>query len=393
LKRDERAAARQGDWLIELAVWKTIASGGHPEPVVPPPELPEAIEAVTLWLGLRSFSAGCTAMTGVEAVSNGVSAFCEPVVRNAHLTLGVICAMLGILLGGIAYLVQAYGILAMDQTQEGYQSVLSQLAGAVIGRGWFYYLAMASVLTVLCLSANTSFVDFPRLCRMVAQDDYLPRSFAEVGRRLVFSVGILYLAATSGILITVFGGITDRLIPLFAIGAFLTFTLSQTGMVVHRRRELQKAQDARELHFHRVRLAINAVGAATTALALVVVITAKFAEGAWITILVIPCVIMLLVAIKQYYDELDARLREDGRLSLHGLTPPIVLVTTEGWNRLTDKALAFALSLSPDVIAVHLTKLDPDEDEEKEARLRRQWEERMSSGRSARRGFVRRSWS
>src|SRR6202030_3521481 len=226
---------------------------------------------------------------------------------------------------------------------------------------------MASVLTVLCLSANTSFVDFPRLCRMGAQDDYLPRSFAVVGRRLVFSVGILYLAATAGILLTVFGGITDRLIPLFAIGAFLTFTLSQTGMVVHRRRELQKAQDARELHFHRVRLAINAVGAATTALALVVVITAKFAEGAWITILVIPCVIMLLVAIKQYYDELDARLREDGRLSLHGLTPPIVMVTTEGRDRLTDKALSFALSLSPDVSSVHLTKLGPDEDEEKEA--------------------------
>jgi amino acid transporter len=181
LKRDEGAAARQGGWLIELAVWKTIASGGHPEPVVPPPKLPEAIEAVTLWPGLRSFSAGCTAMTGVEAVSNGVSAFCEPVVRSAHLTLGVICAMLGILLGGIAYLVQAYGILAMDQTQEGYQSVLSQLAGAVIGRGWFYYFAMASVLTVLCLSANTSFVDFPRLCRMVAQDDYLHAPLRDAG--------------------------------------------------------------------------------------------------------------------------------------------------------------------------------------------------------------------
>ncbi|MDB5410099.1 MAG: putative aminoacid/polyamine transporter, permease protein [Rhodospirillales bacterium] len=361
--------------LLAIGVSKTIASGGHPEPVVPPPALPEAVETVGLWLLLRSFAAGCTAMTGVEAVSNGVSAFREPVVKNAHRTLGIICAILGILLAGIAYLVQAYGILAMDQTQEGYQSVLSQLAGAVVGRGWFYYVAIGSVLTVLCLSANTSFVDFPRLCHLVAQDDYLPRPFAVVGRRLVFSVGILYLAATAAILLIVFGGITDRLIPLFAIGAFLTFTMSQTGMVVHWRRELRTAQDARERHFHRVRLAINAVGATTTALALAIIIAAKFTEGAWITILVIPCVILLLQVIKRYYDELDARLRKDGPLSLVGQPPPIVLITTEGWNRLTDKALAFALSLSPDVIAVHLTKLDPDEDEEKDARLRRQWEE------------------
>ena len=361
--------------MLAIGVWKTIASGGHPEPVVPPPALPEAVEAVSLWLLLRSFAAGCTAMTGVEAVANGVNAFREPVVRNAHLTLGIICAILGILLGGIAYLVQAYGILAMDQTHEGYQSVPSQLAGAVIGRGWFYHVTMMSMLTVLCLSANTSFVDFPRLCRLVAQDDYLPRPFAVVGRRLVFSVGIFYLAATAGALLTVFGGITERLIPLFAIGAFLTFTMSQAGMVLHWRRELQTAQDPMERHIHRVRLAMNAGGAATTGLALAVIVATKFAEGAWITILVIPCVIMLLWAIKRYYDELDARLREHGPLSLFGLAPPIVLVTIQGWDRLTDKALVFALSLSPDVNAVHLTKLDPDDSEEKEARLRRQWEE------------------
>ena len=361
--------------LLLIGIWKAISSGGHPDPIVPPPAPPEAFEAVSLWLLLRSFAAGCTAMTGVEAVSNGVSAFREPIIKNAHLTLGIICAILGILLAGIGYLVQAYGILAMDQTQDGYQSVLSQLAGAVVGRGWYYYIAIGSVITVLCLSANTSFVDFPRLCHLVAQDDYLPRPFAVVGRRLVFSVGILYLAATAGILLTIFGGITDRLIPLFAIGAFLTFTMSQTGMVRHWQRELRKAQDARERHRHRSRLAINAVGAFTTALAFAIIISAKFTEGAWITILVIPCVIVLLKAIKRYYDELERRLRKDGPLSFAGLSPPIVLVTTEGWNRLTDKALAFALSFSPDVFAVHLTKVDPDEDGEKEARLRRQWEE------------------
>src|SRR5689334_6452854 len=131
----------------------------------------------------------------------------------------------------------------MDQSQEGYQSVLSQLAGAVVGRGWFYYVAIGSVLSALCLSANTSFVDFPRLSRLIAQDDFLPRGFAVVGRRLVYSVGILFLATAAALLLVAFGGITDRLIPLFAVGAFLAFTLSQAGMVVHWRRELRRAGD------------------------------------------------------------------------------------------------------------------------------------------------------
>jgi amino acid transporter len=227
--------------ILAIGIHKALMAGGHPEPVVPPAPLTPAVEAVSIWLLLRSFAAGCTAMTGVEAVSNGVGAFREPVVRNAHQTLTAIVAILGILLGGIAYLAYAYQIGAMDQTQEGYQSVLSQLASAVVGRSVLYYVAIGSVLCVLCLSANTSFVDFPRVCRLVAEDDFLPRPFAVVGRRLVFSVGILYLAIMAGTLLVIFGGITDRLIPLFAIGAFLTFTMSQAGMVVHWRRELGTA--------------------------------------------------------------------------------------------------------------------------------------------------------
>ena len=146
--------------------------------------------------------------------------------------------VLGLLLLGIAYLAQAYGIAALDQTKGTYQSVLSQLVSAVYGRGWFYYVTIGSVLTVLCLSANTSFVGFPRLCRMVAQDGFLPRAFAMPGRRLVYSVGVLFLAVGAGLLLIGFGGITDRLIPLFAIGAFLSFTLSQAGMAAHWRRAL-----------------------------------------------------------------------------------------------------------------------------------------------------------
>jgi amino acid transporter len=204
-----------------------------------------ASEAVGFWILLRAFSSGCTAMTGVEAVSNWVSAFREPKVTYAHRTLGAIILILGLLLAGISYLVHAYGIAATDQTREGYQSVLSQLASAVVGRNWFYYLALASALAVLALSANTSFTDFPRMCRIVAEDGFLPRSFAVGERRLVFSIGIIYLAIAAGLLLIALYGITDRSIPLFAVSAFLTFTLSQTGMVIHCYKELRRSQENR----------------------------------------------------------------------------------------------------------------------------------------------------
>jgi amino acid transporter len=188
--------------IIAFGVVKT-AFAGHPQPVVAPPPAQDGANLVALWLILRAFASGCTAMTGVEAISNGLSAFREPRVRNAHATLSVIVLVLALLLLGIAYLTQVYGIMAMDQTKPGYQSVISQLVGAVYGRGWFYYLTIASVLAALCLSANTSFVDFPRMCRLVARDNFLPRVFALPGRRLVMSAGILFLSICSGSLLAV----------------------------------------------------------------------------------------------------------------------------------------------------------------------------------------------
>jgi amino acid transporter len=359
--------------IVAIGVYRTIGSDGHPDPVVPPPAVPQAAEMISLWILLRSFAAGCTAMTGVEAVSNGVSAFREPVVTRAHHTLGAICAILGFLLGGIAYLANSYSIAAMDQTKDGYQSVLSQLAGAVVGHGGLYFVAMTSALAVLCLSANTSFVDFPRVCRLVANDDFLPRPFAVVGRRLVFSVGIVYLAIAAGILLMVFDGITDRLIPLFAIGAFLTFTLSQLGMVMHWRRELSTTTAARERRRHYASMAINGLGTAVTGVALVIIIIAKFMEGAWITLMVIPCVILLLKVIRRYYADLDAQLREDGPLDLSQTEAPVVLIVTQGWNRVTDRALQFGIRLSPNVAAVHLTGLRGAEEDENRQLLRKQW--------------------
>jgi hypothetical protein len=262
----------------------------------------------------------------------------------------------------------------MDQTQPDYQSVLSQLVGAVAGRGVFYYVAIASALGILCLSANTSFVGFPRLCHIVAQDGFLPRPFAAVGRRLVSSVGIIYLALTAGLLLIAFDGITDRLIPLFAIGAFLTFTMSQTGMVVHWRRLLRdkrRGAERRRLWLH---LVINAIGAATTITALVVIVVAKFAEGGWITIVAIPCVIVLQRAIKRYYDDIDDRLRDEGPLEFRQSKPPIVLVPIREWNRLTDGALRLAMEISSDVTAVHLAALEGPDVNESEKTLREQWD-------------------
>ena len=311
-------------------------------------------------------------MTGVEAVSNGMSAFREPTVRYGHRTLTVIVVVLGVLLAGIAALAHAYGIGAMDQTQDGYRSVLSQMAGAIVGNGIFYYLAIGSLLCILVLSANTSFVGFPRLCRTVAEDGFLPKSFAVAGRRLVFDIGILYLAVTAGLLLIAFGGITEHLIPLFAIGAFLTFTLSQTGMIWHWRRVLREGEGGRRAD--RTHLWINTAGALTTGAALLVIVVAKFTEGAWITVVVIPLVILLLKTIHGYYRSVDASLREPAPLDLRDIEPPVVLVAFRRWNKPSDVALRFALSISSDVIAVHLLKLSGPDNEERVRALREEWE-------------------
>jgi amino acid transporter len=359
--------------ILAVGVFEAIASAGHPRAVVPPPAVPAVTEAVSVWLLLRAFASGCTAMTGVEAVSNGMTAFREPPVRYGHRTLSAIVIILGTLLAGIAYLARCYGIGAMDQSKAGYRSVLAQLAGAVVGDGVLYYVAIGSLLCVLSLSANTSFVDFPRLCRTVAADAFLPKSFAIAGRRLVYSVGILYLALAAGVLLFVFGGITDHLIPLFAIGAFLTFTLSQAGMAVHWRRARKEKTGGGAERTGRGHQWINTVGALTTGIALVVIVVAKFREGAWITVVVIPAVVALLKWIRRYYDGLAISIRDTQPLQLRDTRPPIVLVVMSGWSRMMDKAMDMALSLSHDVIAVHLYQLSGPEEAEHCRELREQW--------------------
>ena len=332
---------------IALGLVRTVLAGGHPVPVVAPPPLPSSVAATaSLWLMLQVFSNGCTAMTGVEAVSNGVRAFREPTVRNAQRTLTVIIGLLIILLAGIAYLVRAYGIAATDPGQPGYQSVLSMLVAAIAGRGWFYYTAIGSVLVILCLSANTAFADFPRLCRAIAQNSFLPHSFGYRGRRLVYSQGIIMLAVLSAILLILFGGVTDRLIPLFAIGAFLAFTLSQAGMVGHWRKT--GGRGAVRSMF------INGLGALATGVTLLVVLVAKFIEGAWVTALLVAVLLIFMIRVRRHYAQVASEVQSSAALDVTSHAPPIVIVPIQEWGVIAQNALQFALTLSPDIRAVHV---------------------------------------
>ncbi len=350
--------------VLAIGVVKAVLAGGRPEPVEAPAALPEAATAASLWILMRSFASGCTAMTGVEAVSNGVAAFREPCVAYARRTLTAIVVLLAVLLAGIAYLCWAYGIGATEPGEAGYDSILSQLTAAVVGRGWFYYVTIGSVLAVLALSANTGFADFPRLCRVIALDGYLTNSFAHRGRRLVYSRGILVLAALSAGILIGFGGITDHLIPLFAVGAFLAFTLSQAGMVAHWRKVGGPGA--------RASMAINAAGAACTAITLGVVLVSKFMEGAWVMMLLIPALLALFVGVHSHYQAVGREIATTEPLDARGLQAPVVLLPIRGWSAITRKALRFALKISSNVYVLHVA-----DDERMMAELEDTWEQRV----------------
>jgi amino acid transporter len=338
-----------GTLLITIiaGVVRVLLSGGHPTPVVAPPLPPPMTQAVTYWLLLKVFASGCTALTGVEAVSNGVKAFREPTVKNAQRTLTVIIFLLAILLAGISYLVKAYGIAATDPGQPGYQSVLSMLSAAVFGKGVFYYLTIASILVVLSLSANTAFADFPRLCRAIAQNNYLPHAFGYRGRRLVYTYGIVVLALLCGGVLILFGGVTDRLIPLYAVGAFLAFTLSQSGMVVHWWKDRGPGWVRSAL--------VNGLGASVTGITTLVVLVAKFVQGAWITLLFIPLVIFLFALVRRHYHHVNLLTTCKLPVDVVGLSQhPIAVVTIDRWSNITRQGIEFASRLSPEVIALHV---------------------------------------
>ncbi|HTA80098.1 MAG TPA: APC family permease [Terracidiphilus sp.] len=328
--------------VIAVGAIKTLT--GHAHPVTSLPALPPATEAVGLWLMLKVFSSGCTAMTGVEAVSNGVMAFREDTRKNAKITLTIIIVLLAILLLGIAFLCRAYGVGATDPNGAHYESVLSMLTRAVMGHGWFYYLTIASVLLVLALSANTAFADFPRLTRAIAINNYLPHVFVIRGRRLLYSWGIYVLVALTATLLIIFGGVTDRLIPLYAIGAFMAFTLSQAGMVMHWRRQGGSP----------VRMTLNALGAVATGVTTLVVLVAKFVEGAWITALLVAAMIFAMRLVRKHYDQVNREVDLDRPIVPSEVTKPIAILPLDRWSRISEKALSFALSMTDDIRCVHV---------------------------------------
>lgn len=344
-----------------IKVWQT---GGHPHALVPPPPLPPPGGALGRWLLLTAFANGCTAMTGIEAVSNGVPLFRKPTVPNAHNTLTAIMLILALFLLGLAYICPAYHIGAMNEQQPGYQNILSQVVAAVAGRNAFYYVALATIFIVLTYSAQTSFADFPRVCRFLAEDQFLPPEFATRGRRLVFSQGIIVLAILSGGLLILFGGITHRLIPLFAVGAFSAFLFSQVGMVRHWLRH-------RAPHF-RLKLLCNGIGAMSTIVVLVIIILAKFEEGAWITVVVVPAAVLLLKSIRKHYWKIQLQVGQPLELQAHQLQPLAVIIPIKRWDRVSERAMRFAMLLSNDITAVYVSGGSDDKD-----RLRQLWAEKV----------------
>ena len=332
--------------IILIGIYKAVTAGGHPQAVAALPAAAPVKEQVTWWIILKAFASGCTAMTGIEAVSNGVQAFKEPVINSARFTLALIVALLILILLGVAYLVAAYGITATEPGSSNYRSILSLLAAAVVGQGPFYYIALGSILLILSLSANTSFAGFPRVCRFIAEDGFLPYSFATRGRRLVYSEGIWVLTLLAATLFIVFNGVTDRLIPLFAVGAFLAFTLSQAGMVVHWLKSDDRAS--------RLSAVINGFGAVATGVTFLIVLVTKFTEGAWLVAIVIPLLYFLMYSIKHHYSEIASQLATSGRLPFEAASDMIAVVPVDTVNALAHRALQTAFGISRRIHVVHV---------------------------------------
>ena len=344
-------------FMLVYGIVRALAEGPGMFPTTPL-ATGETPQLLTIWLILRTFSSGCTALTGVEAISNGVTVFKPPETRHARQTMVVMAVLMGVLLLGSIGLTQFFAITAGPE-----ETILSAFARHIFGDGLLYLLIQMTTLLILVVAANTSFVDFPRVTSLIARDGFLARQFMNLGDRLVFSNGIIALAACVAVLIIVFGGDSHALIPLFAVGVFLAFTLSQSGMVVHWFRLGGTGWQWKAL--------VNGLGAFTTALTFVIVAVSKFAEGAWIVAVLVPLLVFGFLKIKQHYEHIKPQ------LSLDGLTPPAVqldltqpvkpgapriIVPVSGIHRGSLKALKFAASISPQITGVYV-EIDPSRTE------------------------------
>jgi len=347
--------------LAVLVAWGLIESFAGDLPRIPfdADEFEGARQAggsLGLFLVLKGFSSGAVALTGVEAISNGVPAFRRPAARNAAATMALMGAILGSLFFGVSVL--AHRLHPFPSHQE---TVFSQMGRAVFGEGPLYLVLQVATAAILTLAANTAYADFPRLCSIIARDSYLPRQLANRGDRLVFSNGIVFLAVAAGALLVAFGGLTNALIPLYAVGVFTSFTLSQWGMVRHHRR-------VREPGWRRG-VAVNATGATATGLVLLIVASTKFTSGAWVPLVVVPAIIALFLAIARHYVSIDQALVIEPAQVRPEVLNHTVVVLVGRVHRGVVKALQYARSLRPN----HLAALYVSEDDHDAAAIRDQW--------------------
>jgi amino acid transporter len=339
--------------MLGIGLVRLLIDGPTPlETVAPAP-----ITGVTLFLILHTFSTGCTALTGIEAISNGVPAFKPPESKNAGRTLIIMAILMGTLFVGSIGLTQYLGIIAGER-----ETILSALARYLLGGGPFYLLIQVATMLILAVAANTSFAGFPRLAAILARDGFLPRQLSSLGDRLVFANGIVLLAIATGVLIILFGGDSHLLIPLFAVGVFLAFTFSQAGMVLHWWRERRPGWFLKAV--------LNGMGALATGITLIVIGVSKFREGAWITVVVIPALVFSFLQVRSHYQSVGHQ------LSLRGLPPDIkpfpplrVVIPVSGVHRGMIDAVNFARSISNDVTAVYI-ELEP----EGAKQVREQWQ-------------------
>jgi len=296
------------------------------------------------YLLIRGFAEGCAAMTGTEAISNGVMAFRQPAQKNAAITLGLMVTILAAFFLGTSLLARHYAVMPTVT-----DTVLSQLADHVFGRGAFYYVFQYSTFAILVLAANTAFADFPRLSGILANDGYMPRQLAARGDRLAFSNGIIALGVIAGIIVALFQGQTNALIPLYAVGVFVCFTLSQAGMVMHWLRSRAPGW--------RWKAALNGIGAAATGIVSIIQVVTKFVEGAWIVVLIIPLIILLLRKIHGHYAQFAAEVEFKGQSPIAPMHHTVV-VPVNGITKAAAGALVYATAISDEVVAVYI-EVDP----------------------------------
>jgi len=354
--------------FLTIAVGLGRAAAGTLGTVVNSPELHSSsliIQAVTPFLLLRAFASGTSALTGIEAIANGVTAFKEPSSRNARVVLAWMGGILAVLFLGITYLARFTGAIPSEE-----ETVISQITRTIYGsEGVLYILVVAMTAVILVLAANTAFAGFPRLAAILARDGFLPRQLAFRGSRLVFSNAILALGVTAGLLIIFFDASVARLIPLYAIGVFLSFTLSQIGMAKrwwHIGHSPSAAQD-KEARQYLGKLLVNAAGALATGVVTLVFGITNFVEGAWIVVLLVPILVLCFSAIQRHYRGLARQLSLDTFHSPHRLTRYRVIIPISGVHQGSLKALHYARGFSNDLTAVYVS-MDPDEAEKVKAK-------------------------